>query len=94
MSYDGKRQNETNIKACKLAIQKNINIAMAFQHVKKSECFKPIYNLYNQDFETIDGDLSDERYNDAKNKIVCLRYKRDQHHKNLSKKDINAFCYD
>tara|TARA_B100000131_G_scaffold322393_1_gene376177 strand:+ start:1439 stop:2311 length:873 start_codon:yes stop_codon:yes gene_type:complete len=94
MSYDGKRQNETNIKACKLAIKHEINIAACFQHVKKSECFKPIYNLYNQDFETIDGDLSDERYLDAKNKIVCLRYKRDQHHKNLSKKDINAFCYD
>ena len=94
MSYDGKKQDDKNTKACKLAIQKNINIAACFQHVKKSELFKPSYNLYNQDFETIDGDLGDERWRDAKNKIVCLRYKRDQHHKNLSKKDIDNFCYD
>jgi len=93
MSYDGKRQNETNIKACKLAIQKNINIAMAFQHVKKSECFKPTYSLYGKDIETIDGDLSDQRWQDPKNKIVALRYKRNQHQK-MSKVDIDNFCYD
>ena len=93
MSYDGKRQNETNIKACKLAIQKNINIAMAFQHVKKSECFKPTYSLYGQEIETLDGDLSDQRWQDPKNKIVCLRYKRNQHQK-MAKLDIDSFCYD
>ena len=93
MSYDGKRQNETNKKACKLAIQKNINIAMAFQHVKKSECFEPTYSLYGQEIETLDGDLGDQRWQDPKNKIVCLRYKRNQHQK-MSKVDIDSFCYD
>lgn len=93
MSYDGKRQNEVNTKACQLAIKHQINIAIAFQYVKKSECFKPTYSLYGQDIETIDGDLSDERWKDAKNKIVCLRYKRNQHQK-MSKVDIDNFCYD
>ena len=93
MSYDGKRQNETNKKACKLAIQKNINIAMAFQHVKKSECFEPTYSLYGQEIETLDGDLTDQRWQDPKNKIVCLRYKRNQHQK-MAKVDIDSFCYD
>lgn len=93
MSYDGKKQDEKNTKACKLAIKNNINIAMAFQHVKKSQSFKSTYRLYNQDFETIDGDLGDERWRDAKNKIVCLRYKRNQYQK-MSKVDIDNFCYD
>ncbi len=93
MSYDGKRQNEVNKKACQLAIKHQINIAMAFQYVKKTECFKPTYSLYGQDIETIDGDLSDERWKDAKNKIVCLRYKRNQHQK-MAKVDIDSFCYD
>ena len=93
MSYDGKRQNETNKKACQLAIKHQINIAMAFQYVKKSECFKPTYSLYGQEIETLDGDLSDQRWQDPKNKIVALRYKRNQHQK-MSKQDIDAFCYD
>ena len=95
MSYDGKNQDDKNIKACKLAIKHEINIAMAFQYVKKSECFKPTYSLYGQDFETIDGDFlhGDERWKDPKNKIVCLRYKRNQHQK-MAKVDIDSFCYD
>ena len=93
MSYDGKRQNETNIKACKLAIKHEINIAACFQHVKKSECFKPTYSLYGQDIETLDGDLTDQRWQDPKSKIVCLRYKRNQHQK-MAKVDIDSFCYD
>tara|TARA_Y100001973_G_C5171800_1_gene319516 strand:- start:290 stop:1159 length:870 start_codon:yes stop_codon:yes gene_type:complete len=93
MSYDGKRQNEVNKKACQLAIKHGINIAACFQHVKKSECFKPTYLLYGQEIETIDGDLSDQRWQDPKNKIVALRYKRNQHQK-MSKVDIDSFCYD
>ena len=93
-SYDGKT-NKANHKHCRDALDAGLNIAAAFD-IKKGESLPA--SLYvpelGRRLTVIDGDLSDERFNDPEKLegvLVGLRYKRATGRK-ATKQDIKRFC--
>ena len=93
-SYDGKT-NKVNHKHCIEALDAGLSIAAAFD-IKKGESLPA--SLYvpelGRRLTVIDGDLSDERFNDPEKLegvLVGLRYKRATGRK-ATKQDIKRFC--
>lgn len=90
-SFDG-ANNIVNIKRCIDAMQENINIASCINIKKSQQLPSRFYSeIFNKEFNTINGDNDDMRFLDPKNKLVLLRFKKPYNIK-YDKQDIYNFC--
>ena len=90
-SFDG-ANNIVNIKRCIDAMQENVNIASCI-NIKKSQPLPTRFysEIFNKEFNIINGDNDDMRFLDPKNKLVLLRFKKPYNIK-YDKQDIYNFC--
>ena len=90
-SFDG-ANNIVNINRCIDAMQENINIASCI-NIKKSQPLPTRFysEIFNKEFNTINGDNDDMRFLDPKNKLILLRFKKPYNIK-YTKQDIENFC--
>tara|TARA_B100000927_G_C16254154_1_gene384757 strand:- start:15 stop:587 length:573 start_codon:yes stop_codon:yes gene_type:complete len=90
-SFDG-ANNIVNIKRCIDAMQENINIASCINIKKSQQLPSRFYSeIFNKEFNTINGDNDDMRFLDPKNKLILLRFKKPYNIK-YDKQDIYNFC--
>ena len=90
-SFDG-ANNIVNINRCYEAMQEEVNIASCINIKKSQEVPNTFYSeIFNKEFNTINGDNDDMRFLDAKNKLVLLKFKKPYNIK-YTKQDIYNFC--
>jgi len=91
-SFDG-FSNLINIEHCKKALDLGLNVAAAFNIKKNENLPEKIYiPEFQRTLKIIDGDLSDERFNDEKGgHLVGLRFKQPRGNR-ISSEDVKNFC--
>tara|TARA_R100001440_G_scaffold7997_1_gene15483 strand:- start:96 stop:956 length:861 start_codon:yes stop_codon:yes gene_type:complete len=90
-SFDG-ANNIVNINRCYEAMQEEVNIASCINIKKSQEVPNTFYSeIFNKEFNIINGDNDDMRFLDAKNKLILLRFKKPYKIK-YTKQDIYNFC--
>ena len=91
-SFDG-FSNLINIEHCKKALNLGLNVAAAFNIKKTENLPKKIFvPEFQRTLKIIDGDLSDERFNDEKGgHLVGLRFKQPRGNR-ISLEDVKSFC--
>ena len=91
-SFDG-FSNLLNVKHCNQALDLGLNVAAAFNIKKTENLPKKIFvPEFQRTLKIIDGDLSDERFNDEKGgHLVGLRFKQPRGNR-ISSEDVKNFC--
>ena len=91
-SFDG-FSNLLNVKHCNQALNFGLNVAAAFNIKKTENLPKKIYvPEFQRTLKIIDGDLSDERFNDEKGgHLVGLRFKQPRAAQ-MTPEDVKNFC--
>ena len=91
-SFDG-FSNLSNVKHCNEALDLGLNVAAAFNIKKTENLPEKIYiPEFKRTLKVIDGDLSDERFNDPKgDHLVGLRFKQPRGAQ-MTSEDVKSFC--
>ena len=91
-SFDG-FSNLLNVNHCNQALDMGLNVAAAFNIKKTENLPEKIYiPEFKRTLKVIDGDLSDERFNDPKgDHLVGLRFKQPRGAQ-MTSEDVKNFC--